>query len=40
LGKQVVIEKPHYSHQYPIIAEKPGWHPQPSITGEVSSIPR
>jgi flagellar assembly factor FliW len=40
LGKQVVIEKPHYSHQYPIIAEKPGWHPQPSVPGEVSSIPR
>ena len=23
LGKQVVIEKPHYSHQYPVIAVKP-----------------
>ena len=28
LGKQVVIERPHYSHQYPIIAEKPGCQPQ------------
>jgi flagellar assembly factor FliW len=24
LGKQVVIEKPHYSHQHPVIAVKPG----------------
>jgi flagellar assembly factor FliW len=23
LGKQVVIERPHYSHQYPVIAVKP-----------------
>jgi flagellar assembly factor FliW len=24
IGKQVVIEKPHYSHQHPILAVKPG----------------
>ncbi len=24
LGKQVVIEKPHYSHQHPVMAVKPG----------------
>lgn len=24
LGKQVVIEKPHYSHQYPVVAERTG----------------
>ena len=24
LGKQVVIEKPHYSHQHPVIGVKPG----------------
>ena len=27
LGKQVVIEKPHYSHQHPVIAVKPGCSP-------------
>jgi len=24
LGKQVVIEKPHYSHQHPVVAVRPG----------------
>jgi len=27
LGKQVVIEKPHYSHQHPILSGKPGGQP-------------
>jgi len=36
LGKQVVIEKPHYSHQYPIESEKPSDQPQPGAPGEVS----
>jgi flagellar assembly factor FliW len=40
LGKQVVIEKPHYSHQYPIFSESLGDPPQPGGSGEVSSTPR
>jgi flagellar assembly factor FliW len=34
LGKQVVIEKPHYSHQYPILSERPDGQPQPPAFGE------
>jgi len=33
LGKQVVIERPHYSHQYPVIAVKPGCQPQTGPSG-------
>ena len=40
LGKQVVIEKPHYSHQYPVLSVRPGCQPQPSGLGEVSPQPR
>jgi flagellar assembly factor FliW len=40
LGKQVVIEKPHYSHQYPILSLRPGCQPQPGAFGEVSPEPR
>lgn len=40
LGKQVVIEKPHYSHQYPILSLRPGCQPQPGTLGEVSPQPR
>jgi flagellar assembly factor FliW len=40
LGKQVVIEKPHYSHQYPVISVRPGCQPQPGAPGEVSPEPR
>ena len=40
LGKQVVIEKPHYSHQYPILSVRPGCQPQPGAYGEVSPAPR
>jgi flagellar assembly factor FliW len=36
LGKQVVIEKPHYSHQHPILSVRPGCQPQPFAPGEVS----
>jgi flagellar assembly factor FliW len=32
LGKQVVIEKPHYSHQHPVIAVQPG-QPQAGAPG-------
>ena len=35
LGKQVVIEKPHYSHQHPVIALKPGCQTQPGALGPV-----
>jgi flagellar assembly factor FliW len=35
LGKQVVIEKPHYSHQHPVIALKPGCQPQPGALDPV-----
>jgi len=35
LGKQVVIEKPHYSHQHPIFSVRPGCQPQPGAYGEV-----
>ena len=40
LGKQVVIEKPHYSHQHPILAVRPGCQPQPLAYGAVASEPR
>jgi flagellar assembly factor FliW len=40
LGKQVVIEKPHYSHQHPILAVKPVGQPLPGALGEVSPTPR
>jgi flagellar assembly factor FliW len=33
LGKQVVIERPHYSHQYPVIAVKPACQPQNGTSG-------
>ena len=33
LGKQVVIERPHYSHQYPVMAVKPVSQPQPGAPG-------
>jgi len=36
LGKQVVIEKPHYSHQHPVISLRPGCQPQPGAPGEVA----
>jgi flagellar assembly factor FliW len=35
LGKQVVIEKPHYSHQYPVLSARPGGQPQSSGPGEL-----
>jgi flagellar assembly factor FliW len=38
LGKQVVIEKPHYSHQYPILSVRPGYQSQPGL-GETSPDP-
>lgn len=40
LGKQVVIEKPHYSHQYPVLSVRPGCQPQPGGMSEVSSASR
>ena len=40
LGKQVVIERPHYSHQYPIFSVRPGCQPQPGAYGEVAPEPR
>jgi flagellar assembly factor FliW len=40
LGKQVVIEKPHYSHQHPVIAVRPGCQSQPGAPGPVSPEPR
>jgi flagellar assembly factor FliW len=33
LGKQVVIERPHYSHQYPVITVKPVCQPQNGTSG-------
>jgi flagellar assembly factor FliW len=36
LGKQVVIEKPHYSHQHPVISAGPGCQPQTGSNGGVS----
>ena len=40
LGKQVVIERPHYSHQYPVIAVQPVCQPQPGAPGEEEPEPR
>jgi flagellar assembly factor FliW len=40
LGKQVVIEKPHYSHQHPVISVRPGCQPQPGALGAVAPEPR
>jgi flagellar assembly factor FliW len=34
LGKQVVIEKPHYSHQHPVLALKPAGLPKSDGPGE------
>jgi flagellar assembly factor FliW len=39
LGKQVVIEKPHYSHQHPVIAVQPG-QPQAGAPGPEEPEPR
>jgi len=39
LGKQVVIEKPHYSHQHPILSLRPGCQPQPGALGEILPAP-
>jgi flagellar assembly factor FliW len=36
LGKQVVIEKPQYSHQHPILSLRPGCPPQPGAYREAS----
>ena len=36
LGKQVVIEKPHYSHQHPIFSIRPGGLPQAGAPVEIS----
>ena len=36
LGKQVVIEKPHYSHQHPILSVSPNYQRQPGNYGEAS----
>jgi flagellar assembly factor FliW len=36
LGKQVVIEKPHYSHQHPVISLRPGCQLQPGAPGGVA----
>jgi flagellar assembly factor FliW len=33
LGKQVVIDKPHYSHQHPVFSVRPGCQPQPLVNG-------
>jgi flagellar assembly factor FliW len=35
LGKQVVIDKPHYSHQYPVFSLRPGCQPQPLVNGNL-----
>ena len=35
LGKQVVIEKPYYSHQHPVLRVKPGGLPQSVGPGEL-----
>ena len=40
LGKQVVIEKPHYSHQHPVLSLRPGGLPKPGGPGELSPEPR
>jgi flagellar assembly factor FliW len=40
LGKQVVIEKPHYSHQHPVLSVRPGCQPQPGAFGEVAPASR
>jgi flagellar assembly factor FliW len=40
LGKQVVIEKPHYSHQYPVLSVTPGGLPQPGALGPGPVVPR
>jgi flagellar assembly factor FliW len=34
LGKQVVVEKPHYSHQYPVLSVRLECQPQPGAYGE------
>jgi flagellar assembly factor FliW len=33
LGKQVVIDKPHYSHQHPVFSVRPGCQPRPLGNG-------
>jgi flagellar assembly factor FliW len=40
LGKQVVIDKPHYSHQHPVLSVKPDCQPQPGAQGQVAPDPR
>ena len=35
LGKQVVIEKPHYSHQHPVLSLKPAGLPKSDGPGEI-----
>jgi flagellar assembly factor FliW len=35
LGKQVVIEKPHYSHQHPVLSVKPAGLPKSDGPGEI-----
>jgi flagellar assembly factor FliW len=40
LGKQVVIEKPHYSHQHPIFAVRPGCQTQTGAFGDAAPEPR
>jgi flagellar assembly factor FliW len=35
LGKQVVIDKPHYSHQYPVFSLRPGCQPQPLVNANL-----
>jgi len=34
VGKQVVIEKPHYSHQHPVLSLKPDGLPKSGGSGE------
>ena len=40
LGKQVVVEKPHYSHQHPILSVRPGCQAQPPVFDEIAPEPR
>jgi flagellar assembly factor FliW len=35
LGKQVVIDKPHYSHRHPVFPMRPGCQPQPFVNGNL-----
>jgi flagellar assembly factor FliW len=40
LGKQVVIDKPHYSHQHPVLSVKPDGQTQPGAQGQATPDPR